>query len=202
MDNPDRQKMGIAGINVISERDKSVSELAQNSNIWDPEKNEFLDYTPNDNALIDDKGIHIFNYVKSLFSEDPLVIAKYEEDTEEIVNGQKVVHKKGTYKLNSDGDYYTEKLNGRSPVGKEFISAMDTITIDGSDVNEYDFFDSDGMDKSVIGSTVKNLVAVSPMLFGGPIGTVYGGLFVARELAKAMPMLADVITLFGDNVDN
>lgn len=202
MDNPDRQKMGIAGINVISERDKSVSELAQNSNIWDPEKNEFLDYTPNDNALIDDKGIHIFNYVKSLFNDDPLVIAKYEEDTEEIVNGQKVVHKKGTYKLNSDGDYYTEKLNGRSPVGKEFISAMDTITIDGSDVNEYDFFDSDGMDKSVVGSTVKNLVAVSPMLFGGPVGTVYGGLFVARELAKAMPMLADVITLFGDNVDN
>jgi hypothetical protein len=115
--NPDKRKMGIAGINVESEREKSISELAQNSNIWDPEKNEFLDYSPNDNALFTDKGLNIFNYVKSIFTEDPLVIAKYNEDTEEIVNGQKIIHKKGTYKLNSEGEYYTEKLNGRSPVG-------------------------------------------------------------------------------------
>jgi hypothetical protein len=30
----------------------------------------------------------------------------------------------------------------------------------------------------------------------------YGGAFVVRELAKSAPMLADMITLFGENVDS
>jgi hypothetical protein len=33
-------------------------------------------------------------------------------------NGRLVEHKKGDYKLNENGTYYTEKLNGRSTIGK------------------------------------------------------------------------------------
>ena len=202
--NPDRVAMGIEGINVLSDPTKTVSELAQTQKIWDPEKGEFLDYTPNDNALFKEGNIfkNAYNYITSLF-DDPLVIARYEKDGTHLENGREVAHKKGQYKLNDDGTYYAEKLNGRSVVGKEFISALDTITIDGSDTNKYDFFDADGMDKSAVGTTIKNLAAAAPLYFLGPTGAaIYGGLFVARELAKALPMLADTVTLFGEDQDS
>lgn len=202
--NPDRVAMGIEGLNVLSNPTKTVSELAQTQKVWDPEKGEYLDYTPNDHALFKEGNIfkNVYNYVTSLF-DDPLVIARYEEDGTHLENGREVAHKKGQYKLNDDGTYYTEKLNGRSVVGKEFISALDTITIDGSDANKYDFFDADGMDKGAVGNTVKNLVAAAPLYFLGPTGAaVYGGLFVARELAKALPMLADTVTLLGEDQDS
>lgn len=203
--NPDRVAMGIEGLNVISDPTKTISEIAQTQKIWDPEKGEFLDYSPNDNALFKEEGNifkNAYNYITSLF-DDPLVIAKYDEDGTHLENGREVAHKKGQYKLNEDGTYYTEKLNGRSVVGKEFISALDTITVDDSDINKYDFFDADGMDKSAIGVTVKNLVAAAPLYFLGPTGAlVYGGLFVARELAKSLPMLADAVTLLGEDQDN
>ena len=60
--NPDKRKMGLAGINIESAREKSVSELAQNSNIWDPEKNEFLDYSPNDRSLENSIIIFVSKY--------------------------------------------------------------------------------------------------------------------------------------------
>lgn len=201
--NPDRVSMGIEGINKISQREKSVSELAQTSNIYDPATGKYLDYTPNDRALFKEGNIfkNIYNYISSLF-DDPLVIAKWEEDGIHEEYGRKVKHKKGDYKLNDEGTYYTEKLNGRSPIGKEFISALDTITVDDSDANHYDFFDADSLDKSVIGSTIKNLAAIAPLALLGPTGaTIYGGIYVAREIGKALPMLADIVTMFGENQD-
>lgn len=202
--NPDRAAMGIAGINVMSDPTKTVSELAQTQKIWDPEQGKFLDYSPNDHALFKEGNFfkNIFNYAKELVSE-PLVLAKYEQDGIYIEGGREVFRKKGQYKLNDDGTYYAEKLNGRSVVGKEFISALDTITVDGSDINKYDFFDADGLDKHSVGTTVKNLVAAAPLYFLGPTGAaIYGGIFVAKELAKALPMLADVVTLFGEDQDS
>lgn len=202
--NPDRLAIGIEGINTVSKRTKTVSEIAQSQKVFDSKTGEFLDYTPNDKALFKEGNIfkNIYNYAESLFS-DPLVIAKYDQDETVFENGRWITHKKGQYKLNDEGTYYTETLNGRSVVGKEFISALDTITIDGSDINKYDFFDSDSIDKSAIGSTVKNLAAVAPLFFMGPIAaSVYGGLFITKELAKTLPMLADVFTLFGEDQDS
>lgn len=203
--NPDRVAMGIEGLNVMSDPTKTISEIAQTQKIWDTENNKFLDYSPNDNALFKEEGNifkNMYNYVTSLF-DDPLVIAKYDEDGTHLENGKEVSHKKGQYKLNEDGTYYTEKLNGRSVVGKEIISALDTITVDDSDINKYDFFDADGMDKSAVGTTIKNLTAAAPLYFLNPTGAaIYGGVFVARELAKALPMLADTVTLLGEDQDS
>jgi hypothetical protein len=54
-----------------------------------------------------------------------------------------------------------------------------------------------------MGSTVKTVVSLAPLFFLGPTAAQwYGGAFVVRELAKAAPMLADMVTLFGENVDN
>jgi len=66
----------------------------------------------------------------------------------------------------------------------------DIITSDTSAINKYDFFDSDGLEKSISGVIAKNLTAVAPMAFLGPMGaSIYGGAYVIREMAKAMPML-------------
>lgn len=203
--NPDRRAIGIEGLGVVSEPTQTISEIAQTQKIYDPANDEFLDYTPNDYALFKKGNVigNIIDYAKFLFGEEPLVLAQYDSDGYHIENGRKIKHTKGEYKLNEEGTYYTEKLNGRSTVGKQFISATDLITVDGSSINKYDFFDSDGMDKSAVETTVKNLVVAAPLMFLGPVGAgIYSGLFIARELSKSLPMLADIVTLFGDDVDN
>jgi hypothetical protein len=128
-------------------------------------------------------------------------MAQWEEDGEHIdpITGLTRTHKKGDYKLNEKGTYYYETLGDRSPIGKEFVSALDYITIDGTTANRYDFFDADSIDKSAGGTVMKNLAAVAPMIFLGSYAPIYAGVFVVREMAKALPMLADIVTLFGDN---
>lgn len=183
--NPDRRTTGIAGWNQLGERQWTPSELAQTQKIWDPNTNSFLDETPNDFALVNGP----INYIKNLFT-DPLVLATYDEDGEHFdpMTGQMVKHKKGQYKMNEEGTYYSEKLNGRSPIGKQVISSMDLLTIDGEGVNKYDFFDSDSLDKSATGTIMKNLVTVAPLLYS-PIAGIYSAVLIGREMTKSLPML-------------
>lgn len=194
--NPDRQKIGIEGVNVWSKPERSRSELAQTQKIFNSETGKFENWTPNDNALFNGKSDFGLSWLKSLFS-DPLVLAQYEEDTTDK-DGTK--HKKGDYKLNEEGTYYYETLGGRSPIGKQVLSSLDTLTVDGTKLNKYDFFDSDDIEKSVGGVIAKNVATLIPMFVGGPIGTVYSTALIAREMAKSLPMLYGMTTaLFSDS---
>ena len=200
--NPDHIKVGIEGINEISYSDKSRRELAQNSKIYDPSTGKFLDKSVNDISLFSNP----VEYIKSLF-DDPLVYATYDKDTIEVdpFTGNKVKHKKGEWKTNADGEYYTEKLNGRSLQGKQVVSTEDYITNENSALNSIDFFDSDDKEKSVAGTIAKNVAAVIPLLIpyvGGAtkiggvlkaIPEIYSGLMVGREIAKSMPMAYGMI---------
>lgn len=194
--NPDRQKIGIEGINVWSEPEYTKQEIAQTSKIWDTEKEKYKDYSPNDKSLVNG----VIGWVSSLF-EDPLVMAQWEEEGEHVdpITGQIKKHAKGDYKLNDEGTYYYETLNGRSTIGKEVLSSMDTLTIDGQGINKYDFFDSDDIEKSVAGVITKNVVSLLPLFIGGPVATAYSSALIAREMAKSLPMLYGIATsLFGD----
>ena len=194
--NPDRQKIGIEGVNVWSKPERSRSELAQTQKIFNSETGKFENWTPNDNALFNGKSDFGLSWLKSLFS-DPLVLAQYEEDT---VDKDGTKHKKGDYKLNEEGTYYYETLGGRSPIGKQVLSSLDTLTVDGTKLNKYDFFDSDDIEKSVGGVIAKNVATLIPMFVGGPIGTVYSTALIAREMAKSLPMLYGMTTaLFSDS---
>lgn len=194
--NPDRQKIGIEGVNVWSKPEHSRSELAQTQKIFNSETGKFENWTPNDNALFNGKSDFGLSWLKSLFS-DPLVLAQYEEDT---VDKDGTKHKKGDYKLNEEGTYYYETLGGRSPIGKQVLSSLDTLTVDGTKLNKYDFFDSDDIEKSVGGVIAKNVATLIPMFVGGPIGTVYSTALIAREMAKSLPMLYGMTTaLFSDS---
>lgn len=193
--NPDRTTTGITGINVIGERKYTPSELAQTQRIYDSATGQYIDETPNDRALFSSP----IKWIENLFQE-PLVLATYDEDTEEYdpFQGKVVKHKKGEYKLNSEGTYYAETLNGRSLAGKQVIANSDLLTVDGSTINKYDFFDSDSLDKSVGGTIMKTAASIIPLLCG-PVGYVYSGLLIARELAKSLPMLYGMTTsLFGN----
>lgn len=187
--NPQHISIGVSGINDISMSDKSMRELAQNSKIYDPATGQYLNKSVNDLSLFKDP----VGYFKSIFG-DPLVYATYDEDTEEIDpdTGNKVLHKKGEWKVNDDGEYYVEKLNGRSLIGKEVVSALDYLTPEDSNVNKYDFLDSDDLEKSVGGTIAKNVAAVLPM-FIPYVGTAYAGLQVGREISKSLPMLYGMI---------
>jgi len=124
-------------------------------------------------------------------------MAQYDEDGEhyDVYTGQMVSHKKGDYKLNKNGTYYTEKLNGRNPSGKTVVKASDLLSVDGEGWNKYDFFDSDDIDKTTHGIVYKNAVALLPLLWG-PAATVYGAILTTREIAKAMPMLYGIVNSF------
>lgn len=200
--NPDRQKIGIEGINVFSEPEKSKSELGQSSKIWDTETQTYKDYSPNDKALFNGKKDYGMGFLSSLF-EDPLVLAQWEEEGTHIdpITKTEKKHKKGDYKLNNEGTYYYETLNGRSPIGKQTLSILDTITVDGTGVNKYDFFDSDDIEKSVSGVIAKNVATLLPMFIGGPVSVAYSTALIAREMSKSLPMIYNMATALADDVE-
>lgn len=199
VNNPDHIRIGVGGINVVTNSDKSKRELAQNSKIFDPATGTYLDKSVNDISFFNNP----FDYISSLF-DDPLVYATYDEDTVEVdpITGNKVTHKKGEWKVNEDGEYYTEKANGRNLRGKTVVSASDYITDENSKLNSVDFMDSDDLQKSVAGTVAKNVAAIVPM-FIPYVNTAYSGLLVTRELAKTLPMAYGMVSsLTGDENPN
>lgn len=173
----------------------SQRELAQQSRIWDTEKGEWSTDTVNDRALFSNPG----KWLSTVFG-DPLVYATYDSDGEhyDTFTGQMMPHKKGEYKLNKYGLPYTETLDGRSLVNKEVVSGFDLLTVDGKGANKYDFFDSDGLDKSVTGTVMKSAAAIAPMFMGPYVTSIYSGLLVGRELMKTLPMLYGLTTAWFD----
>lgn len=187
--NPDRVQIGVEGWRTTSKRTKSEAEIAQSQKIFNPETGEFEQETPEDYALFSKP----LKWIESLFS-DPLVLAQYDKDE---VDEQGNKHRKGERKLNPQGTYYYEKLNGRSPLGKEVLSAADILTKEGSALNKIDFFDSDDLEKSTAGVIAKNVALIAPMFT--PAAPYYYKAIIAKELAKTLPMLYSVATnLFGE----
>jgi len=198
--NPNHESIGIGGINQTAESPLTGAEIAQTQKIFDSATGKYLDYSPNDISLTS----NVFGWFKSLF-DDPLVRATYDEDGfhKDPFTGEMVGHKKGEYKLNDNGEYFYETLNGRSLIGKEVLSATDILTVDGEGLNKYDFLDSDDKEKSIMGSLAKTALLVTPLLFGGPVSATYSALLVAKEMTKSLPMLQGMLSsAFGDGSDS
>lgn len=168
--NPFLQTNSLTRVGKKGDRTLSISEIAQSQKIYDSKNNEFKKESVNDRAL----GQNVFKWLGDLFSE-PLVIAQWDEDGEhvDLLTGEKKTHKKGDYKYNEDGTFYYETLNGRDVYGKQVLNKMNTLTVDGSKANNYDFFDSDDLEqKSIVGNVLKNLALVGSMFLpvvGKPI---------------------------------
>jgi hypothetical protein len=112
---------------------------------------------------------------------DTRILAQYDKDID--VNGKErgqagfdennIEHFAGDYKLNENGTYYYETANGRNIYNKQVLHMSDIITTDGVGLNAIDFLDSDGIDKSPIGSLVKNTALIGSMFlpYVGPVVT-------------------------------
>lgn len=107
----------------------------------------------------------------------------------------------GNLKFNEDGAPYYETLGGRSAVGKELLHVGDILTTDGSFWNDYDFFDSDSIEKSATGVVMKTVANIIPYLIPG-FGQYYAGFEIARSLVESLPELyKGVASIAGINSD-
>lgn len=177
--NPDRKKMGIAGIGKVTEGKYSMRELAQMSQTYNSETGEWEE-SPEEWF-----GQHWF---ENIFN--PRVYATYSEYDPEVQRGEKQV---GEWKIGPNGTYYTERLNGNPVYDKQVVSFFDTLTKEDSWLNRYDFFDSDDKEKSVAGSLFKNLAMVVPALVGGPVAAAYLGVSTGLQAMKLMTGLGKIL---------
>lgn len=174
--NPERRSRGIVNLYETSGPTMSIREVAQTNKIFNYDTGKFEDWTPNEWGGL------------GAITRPTLVLAQWDEDGTHEVNGRTVSHKAGDLKFNSEGDPFYETLGNRPLTGKDILHISDTLTVDGSKWNKYDFFDSDGLDKSVGGTLAKVLFKVGPMLIPY-VGQVYGGMTAAIEIGKLFPVL-------------
>lgn len=175
--NPERRSVSLTSIGTISDPTMSTREVGQTSNVFNWETQQFEDWSPNDRGGL----------IGGL-TTPTLVLAKWEEDGTHEWNGRILNHKKGDLKYNELGDPYYETLGNRPVEGKDILHYSDTLTVDGSSWNKYDFFDSDGLDKSIGGTIAKTASIIAPMFIPG-FGLYYGGFTAALELGEFLPLL-------------
>lgn len=114
------------------------------------------------------------------------VMAQWEEDGEHVnpVTGVTEKHQKGQLKLNDLGDPYYEYLDGRNIYGKRVLNKMNVLTPEDSWIQQYDFFDSDGIGpKSYTGVLFKNLALVGSMYLPG-IGPYLAMISMIGQVAR------------------
>ncbi len=194
--NPNRQAIGIEGVNVWSEPTLSRREIAKQNKVFNTASGKYEDYTVNDHALVSNP----IEWFKDLF-RDPLVLATYDSDGVHIdpITGIEQKHKKGDAKLNDKGTYYYETLGNRSIIDKDVLSVFDTFTVDGQGINKYDFFDSNDIEKSASGVITKSVAAVLPLFCGPVVGGIYSAVLIGKEFSKAMPMLYGMVSAFTES---
>lgn len=115
----------------------------------------------------------------------------------------KVFHQKGDYKLDEEtGDFYYEVLKGdQESAGRDILRWTDTFTVDGATINKFDFFDSDSLDKSIVGTIAKTTVQIAPYLFPG-FNKVAGAIEAVTALGRALPGLVKSINGIVSTNDN
>ena len=177
---------GSQGIKYITEsyfgnETLSVRELAQREKIVDFETGKELDYSPNDKAGLFKR-----------FSLPTLVLAQWDEDGTHLEDGVEVSHKAGDLKYNDNGRPYYETLGNREIYNKDVLHNSDVLTVDGSNWNKFDIWDSDDIKKNA-GKIALNLVwDIAPMFIPG-VGEVYGYIGAAAGIARVAPVLGKTI---------
>jgi hypothetical protein len=107
----------------------------------------------------------------------------------------------GNLKFNEEGSPYYETLGGRSAIGQDLLHVGDILTTDGSAWNQYDFFDSDSMEKSATGTVMKTAISIAPYLIPG-FGKYVAGFEIARSLLESLPELyKGVVSIAGIDSD-
>lgn len=179
--NPFRVSEGVTSLFGKGESEYSNRELAQMHKVWDSENNKWLDYTAEEQGFLGMKYL----------GRKSLVYAAWDADGVHFdpVLGREVRHKKGEWKTDENGMFYTETIGNKQGYGKEFVAYSDILTKEDSWANNIDFFDSDDKKKSAVGVIAKTAAAILPYMIPG-VREVWGGLTAAVSLAAVLPTFA------------
>lgn len=176
---------GIENLGLSTTKDWSIRELAQKNTVRD-ENGSDLGWTPNERGGL----------FKSL-TNPTLILATYDKDV--IDETGKIIHHEGDIKLDDHNMPFYEELGDREIYGKDVLHISDTLTEDGSKWNRYDFFDSDGVEKSIGGTLMKSLANIAPYFIPG-FNYVYAGMRAGLEMAKVIPTFSKAaVGIFGGN---
>ncbi len=118
-----------------------------------------------------------------------MAVAIYDQDEDENINGMIIHHKKGELKLDANGDPYAEILGDREYYGRDVISWQDTLLKEGSRLNDFNPFDSDGIRQGAAATITKTALRLLPY-FIPYVRYVWGAIDIARETATALPAMA------------
>ena len=177
--NPYRQTKGIIDIDRWGPRTKTEMELAESEKVLANPEAVAKGATPIWQEAPEESFFDNFWETR--------VLAQWEFDADKDGNptndSSKIVYHKGELKLNDNGAFYFENLGNRSVYGRRVLSKANILTKEDSWANKFDFFDSDDIDKSWIGTAIKNIVSIVPM-FIPYVGPVYVGTGVVMELAS------------------
>lgn len=197
MSNPDAFTSSIITLGKREEGSKTWDELAQTQKVLaNPVEAMLADGSIDENKAIWQDSPND-SWFKNFF--ETRVAAQWDEDGTHIdpITGEETAHKKGDLKTNANGMYYYENLDGRNVYGRRVLNKMNTLTTDGSVWNKYDFFDSDGKDKSTGGTILKNL-ALCGSMFLPYVGKAIAGASVFNQSVGLLGTLGKM----GANLSN
>ena len=185
--NPDQRTSSIVRVGEVGPRDKTPAEIAESRKVYNPATGEW-EASPEDSFF--DNLFHV------------RALAQYDEDVD--VNGKKrgevgfdenkIEHAAGELKINPDtGTYYYEDIDGQNIHNKQLLHLSDVFTTEDSYLNSIDFFDSDDIHKSPIGSFVKNAALVGSM-FIPYVGPWVTGATIVQQAASIGATLGKIFT--------
>lgn len=182
----DEENDSAFGLSVIGREGKSPwanktpTEIAESQEVVDYVTGEGLGWTPEDKGGIF-KGL----------TRPTLVLATYDEDTTETVNGIDVIHRAGDLKYRN-GKPYFETLGDRDPSKKQVLAWTNTFTRESSKWNKYDFFDSDDYEKSFVGTLAKTAFTIAPY-FIPYLNYAWAAITATEALARVTPVIGKAI---------
>ena len=179
---PQRHQVGMSGVNIIGDASWDEREVAQANFVRDENGNK-LNWTPNG------------KWVTGALFGPTLALATWDEDGTHEENGRQVTHRKGQKKYDENGDPYYEILGNRSHYGKDVLHVTDVITKDDAWINQFDFLDSDSLDKS-IGKTIFKTATQIGLWAIPHVGPVLGGVKALMDLTSVLPIVGKSIDGF------
>ena len=186
---PQRHQVGMSGVNIIGDASWDEREVAQANFVRDENGNK-LNWTPNG------------KWVTGALFGPTLALATWDEDGTHEENGRQVTHRKGQQKYDENGDPYYEILGNRSHYGKDVLHITDVVTKDDAWINQFDFLDSDSLDKS-IGKTIFKTATQIGLWAIPHVGPVLGGVKALMDLTSVLPIVGKSIDgLITGNTDD